>query len=193
MVILHDLRDCAGLIRLREKLRTQIVNHLCRGVRGVQLRRAANASSVGVTTIRRAELTESETKLTRANDQAYGNRVLTFDLASTRRWGQLSAALGHSGADLQIAATALEHGLTVVTGDVSDFAPTGVSVIDPFSSRPAADRAVVLPPNAPRQWGSPPSAGRTHRKRDQADPGQRSGHPPRLRAAGGRIHRCEKR
>ena len=30
----------------------------------------ANASSVGVTTIRRAELTESETKLTRANDQA---------------------------------------------------------------------------------------------------------------------------
>ena len=30
----------------------------------------ANASSVGVTTIRRAELTQSETKLTRANDQA---------------------------------------------------------------------------------------------------------------------------
>ena len=30
----------------------------------------ADASSVGVTTIRRAELTHSETKLTRANDQA---------------------------------------------------------------------------------------------------------------------------
>jgi hypothetical protein len=30
----------------------------------------ADASSVGVTTIRRAELTKSETKLTRANDQA---------------------------------------------------------------------------------------------------------------------------
>jgi hypothetical protein len=30
----------------------------------------ANASSVGVTTIRRAELTASETKLTRVNDQA---------------------------------------------------------------------------------------------------------------------------
>jgi hypothetical protein len=30
----------------------------------------ADASSVGVTTIRRAELTESETKLTRVNDQA---------------------------------------------------------------------------------------------------------------------------
>jgi hypothetical protein len=30
----------------------------------------ADVSSVGVTTIRRAELTQSETKLTRANDQA---------------------------------------------------------------------------------------------------------------------------
>jgi hypothetical protein len=30
----------------------------------------ADASAVGVTTIRRAELTESETKLTRVNDQA---------------------------------------------------------------------------------------------------------------------------
>ncbi|CUA90622.1 Predicted nucleic acid-binding protein, contains PIN domain [Chelatococcus sambhunathii] len=66
----------------------------------------------------------------------YGDRVLPFDLASARRWGQLSAALGHHGADLQIAAIALEHGLTVVTRNVSDFEPTGVSVLDPFSSSP---------------------------------------------------------
>lgn len=64
----------------------------------------------------------------------YGDHVLPFDLASARRWGQLSAALGHHGADLQIAATALDRGLTVVTRNVSDFAPTGVSVLDPFSS-----------------------------------------------------------
>lgn len=62
----------------------------------------------------------------------YGDRVLTFDLASARRWGQLSAALGHHGADLQIAATALEHGLTVVTHNVSHFRSTGVPVLDPF-------------------------------------------------------------
>lgn len=62
----------------------------------------------------------------------YGNRVLAFDLASARRWGQLSAALGHHGADLQIAATALEHGLTVVTHNISHFEPTGVPVLDPF-------------------------------------------------------------
>jgi predicted nucleic acid-binding protein len=66
----------------------------------------------------------------------YGDRVLPFDLASARRWGQLSAALGHHGPDLQIAATALEHGLTVVTRNISDFEPTGVSTLDPFSSPP---------------------------------------------------------
>jgi len=41
----------------------------------------------------------------------YGDRVLLFDLPSARRWGHLSAALGYHGADLQIAATALEHGV----------------------------------------------------------------------------------
>jgi predicted nucleic acid-binding protein len=66
----------------------------------------------------------------------YGDRVLPFDLASARRWGQLSAALGHHGADLQIAATALEHGLTVVTRNISDFERTGVSTLDLFSSPP---------------------------------------------------------
>jgi predicted nucleic acid-binding protein len=66
----------------------------------------------------------------------YGPRVLPFDLSSARRWGRLSAALGHSGADLQIAATALEHGLTVVTRNISDFEPTGVPLLNPFVRRP---------------------------------------------------------
>ena len=50
----------------------------------------------------------------------YGERVLPFDLQIARRWGRLSAALGNDSADLMIAATALEHGLTVVTRNVSD-------------------------------------------------------------------------
>ena len=68
--------------------------------------------------------------------RVYGDRVLPFDLASARRWGQLSAALGHRGADLQIAATAFERGLIVVTRNVSHFEPTGVQVLDPFISPP---------------------------------------------------------
>src|SRR5580698_385527 len=66
----------------------------------------------------------------------YGERVVPFDLQSARRWGALSAALGNDSADLMIAATALEHGLTVVSRNVSDFEPTGVTVIDPFRRRP---------------------------------------------------------
>ncbi|MCY4578048.1 MAG: PIN domain-containing protein, partial [Chloroflexi bacterium] len=56
---------------------------------------------------------------------------LFVDVATARRWGQLSAALGNDSADLLIAATALEHGLTVVTRNVRHFEPTGVSVLDP--------------------------------------------------------------
>ena len=64
----------------------------------------------------------------------YGDRVLGVDLPTARRWGQLSGALGHEGADLLIAATALEHGLTVVTGNTRHFEPTGVAVLNPFAA-----------------------------------------------------------
>ena len=66
----------------------------------------------------------------------YGERIVPFDLKTARRWGVLSAALGNDSADLMIAATALEHGLTVVTRNVSDFEPTGAIVLDPFGRRP---------------------------------------------------------
>jgi predicted nucleic acid-binding protein len=65
----------------------------------------------------------------------YGERVVPFELRAARRWGSLSATLGNDSADLMIAATALEHGLTVVTRNVSDFEPSGVAVLDPFSRR----------------------------------------------------------
>jgi hypothetical protein len=67
----------------------------------------------------------------------YDERVVPFDLRTARRWGALSAALGNDSADLMIAATALEHGLTIVTRNVSDFEPTGVAVLDPFGRRPS--------------------------------------------------------
>ena len=63
----------------------------------------------------------------------YDTRILPFGLPTARRWGALSAALGNESVDLMIAATALEHGLAVVTRNVTDFEPTGVSVVNPFS------------------------------------------------------------
>jgi predicted nucleic acid-binding protein len=65
----------------------------------------------------------------------YSERILPFDLRTVRRWGALSAALGNDSADLMIAATALEHGLTVVTRNASDFEPAGVAVLDPFGHK----------------------------------------------------------
>ncbi len=62
----------------------------------------------------------------------HGQRLLPVDLAIARRWGRLSAALGHDSADLLIAATALEHGLTVVTRNLRHFTPTGVATLNPW-------------------------------------------------------------
>lgn len=62
----------------------------------------------------------------------YGDRILPFDVPTAQRWGRLSGALGYESADLMIAATALEHGLTVATGNVRHFEPTGVAVVNPF-------------------------------------------------------------
>jgi predicted nucleic acid-binding protein len=65
----------------------------------------------------------------------YLERIIAIDLATARRWGKLSASVGHDGADLLIAATAMEHGLTVVSRNVQHFEPTGVSVLDPFENK----------------------------------------------------------
>ena len=62
----------------------------------------------------------------------YYNRVLPVDTATARRWGRLSATIGHSGPDLLIAATALENGLIVVTRNVRHFEPTGVPTLNPI-------------------------------------------------------------
>ena len=49
------------------------------------------------------------------------------------RWGQLMDDQPQPVADSLIAATALEHNLTVVTRNVSDFSRTGANVVDPFA------------------------------------------------------------
>ena len=64
----------------------------------------------------------------------YGDRVLPVTPDVARRWGRLSADLGHDGADLLIAATAAAHGLTVATRNARHYAPTGVPVFDPFKA-----------------------------------------------------------
>ena len=56
----------------------------------------------------------------------------------SRQWAKLVVALRKKGKpvpllDGMIAATALEHGLTVATRNVSDFKQAGVKVVNPFA------------------------------------------------------------
>ena len=61
----------------------------------------------------------------------FSDRILPFTAEDARHWGQLSARIGHSGADLMIAAQALRRDAVVVTRNIADFAPTGVRLLDP--------------------------------------------------------------
>ena len=62
----------------------------------------------------------------------FADRLLSFGPEDARIWGRLSHQIGHDGADLMIAATALHHGAAVVTGNVADFKATGVVLENPF-------------------------------------------------------------
>jgi toxin FitB len=63
---------------------------------------------------------------------------LPWEAAAARRWAKLVVDLKRKGRtlpllDSMIAATALEHGLTVATRNVSHFEPAGVKAVDPFA------------------------------------------------------------
>jgi toxin FitB len=62
----------------------------------------------------------------------FSDRLLAFGAEEARIWGRLTQDIGHNGADLMIAATALARGATVVTGNTDDFLPTGVMLENPF-------------------------------------------------------------
>lgn len=64
--------------------------------------------------------------------EVFSDRLLPFSRHDALIWGRLSADIGHAGADLMIAASAIAHDATVVTGNTSDFAPTGVAHENPF-------------------------------------------------------------
>lgn len=69
----------------------------------------------------------------------FDGRILPVSEEVAERWGVLAAECqvkgrGLSMADGLIAATAIEHDLTVVTHNVRDFADLGVPLFDPFSS-----------------------------------------------------------
>jgi toxin FitB len=70
--------------------------------------------------------------------ERFAARVLAVDATVAERWGSLRASAARSGrtlpvVDSLIAATALEHGLAVVTRNVRDFQDVGVRLVDPWA------------------------------------------------------------
>lgn len=61
-------------------------------------------------------------------------RLLPIDAAVADRWGRMMSAAGRPlpAIDGLLAATALEHDLTMVTRNVKDFSGLGLSLIDPW-------------------------------------------------------------
>ena len=65
-------------------------------------------------------------------------QCIPFEAKTALRWAELLAALRTSGRampirDSLIAATALAHGMTVVTHNRRDFEKAGVKIVDPFA------------------------------------------------------------
>jgi predicted nucleic acid-binding protein len=65
---------------------------------------------------------------------AFDNRILVVDTAVAQRSAHLHVPDPRPVRDRLIAATALVHGMTVVTRNTADFATTGVLLLNPWAS-----------------------------------------------------------
>jgi predicted nucleic acid-binding protein len=69
----------------------------------------------------------------------FDHRVLPFDEPAAAHYGDIAASREHdgrpiSGAEAQIAAICRSYGSTLATRNVDDFANTGITVVDPWTS-----------------------------------------------------------
>ncbi len=72
-------------------------------------------------------------------ERDYNSKILDIDSATTHIWGELTASAQKKGrqvaaGDGLIAATAICHGLHVMTRNISDFEPTNVLLLNPWES-----------------------------------------------------------
>jgi predicted nucleic acid-binding protein len=66
---------------------------------------------------------------------AFDGRILPVDTAVTQRCARLHVPDPGPAMDSLIAATALVHGMTLVTRNVADFQPSGVTIFNPWENQ----------------------------------------------------------
>ena len=66
---------------------------------------------------------------------AFGDRVISVDVAVSDEWGRMSARRSIPVIDGLLGATAKVHGLTLVTRNDSDIRGLGVRALNPFKSK----------------------------------------------------------
>lgn len=72
-----------------------------------------------------------------ALESRFSNRIISLDIETARLWGELTARARKKGivipaTDGLLAATALRHGLHVMTRNESDFKASGVRIVNPW-------------------------------------------------------------
>lgn len=90
---------------------------------------------MGVLSIERKDATQGALLRTWLEQQVlpeFAERTLPVDSAVAQRCARLHVPDKRGERDALIAATALVHGMTVVTRNISDFKPTGVATVNPW-------------------------------------------------------------
>ena len=108
--------------------------------------RAAEASSLYVSVLTLGELRKGVAKKMREDDYeakkladwvdgleySFADRILGIDAATARLWGDWSSERPRPVVDTLLAATAVVHGLTLVTRNVRDVRGIAVKLLDPW-------------------------------------------------------------
>ena len=67
--------------------------------------------------------------------QAHAGRILPITDRIALEWGRIGASRPRGDADGLIGATAIVHGLIIVTRNVKDFADIGVALVNPWDAK----------------------------------------------------------
>ncbi len=92
---------------------------------------------LGVLSIERRDATQGAMLRSWLEQQVlpeFSGRTLPIDTAVAQRCARLHVPDKRGERDALIAATALVHGMAVVTRNVADFTPTGVTIVNPWES-----------------------------------------------------------